>query len=147
MGGKGSGGHRPSASQNQTGVSATGGAGSANGQPNQQYTGMPYGQNKQVNQQQAQAPMAGNPMDSIATSTPVNPLLSPTTRPNEPVTHGVDAGPGAGSDILPNVNADTRKNDNQMIIAKYMPLLHEATKASDTPDSFKRFVNYLIGQM
>jgi len=145
MGGKGSGGHRPSASQNQTGVSATGGAGSASGQPNQQYTGMPYGQNKQVNDQQASAPMAGNPVPST-TAVPINPLLSPTERPNEPITHGVDVGPGAGSEVLPNVNADTRLTENQQIISKYIPLLQQAAGMQDTPDSFKRFVNYLIGQ-
>jgi hypothetical protein len=28
-------------------------------------------------------------------------LMDPSQRPDEPITHGVDIGPGAGSDIMP----------------------------------------------
>jgi len=37
---------------------------------------------------------------SAPAASPVVPLFAPSLRPNEPVTHGVDAGPGAGSDAL-----------------------------------------------
>jgi hypothetical protein len=32
--------------------------------------------------------------------TPITPLFAPTQRPNEPVTAGIDMGPGAGSNAL-----------------------------------------------
>jgi hypothetical protein len=65
-------------------------------QPQQQYTGMPYGQNKAVNEQQAGASMAGNPFPF----SDLTPLSAPTTRPEEPITHGIDIGPGGGSEVL-----------------------------------------------
>ena len=42
----------------------------------------------------SQAPQVPTPQ------APVTGLFEPTQRPNEPVTHGVDVGPGAGSDAL-----------------------------------------------
>jgi hypothetical protein len=35
-----------------------------------------------------------------AASTPATGLYDPTARPNEPVTHGIDLGPGGGSNVL-----------------------------------------------
>lgn len=35
-----------------------------------------------------------------AAGAPVTPLFAPTERPNEPVTHGVAMGPGAGPEVL-----------------------------------------------
>jgi hypothetical protein len=35
-----------------------------------------------------------------ATQTPVTGLYGPTSRPNEPITAGIDMGPGAGSSAL-----------------------------------------------
>jgi hypothetical protein len=32
--------------------------------------------------------------------TPVTPLFAPSERPNEPITNGIDVGPGAGSEAL-----------------------------------------------
>ena len=70
-------------------------------QPKQDWTGLPYGDNKSVNDQQSAAPMAGEP---VAPAAPVVPLNAPTQRPNEPVTAGIAQGPGAGpeSRVLPN---------------------------------------------
>lgn len=34
------------------------------------------------------------------TATPVTPLFAPTQRPDEPITSGIDSGPGAGSNVL-----------------------------------------------
>ena len=90
-----SGGYRPTAPQNNTGVSATGGNGSKDGQPNRPYTGFGYGQNQEINMQQSGAPMASDnvmPQD-VADLT----LLSESQRDYEPITTGVDAGAGAGS--------------------------------------------------
>lgn len=60
-------------------------------------TGMPYGAHQDLITQEQGAPMAAAPPPP-----PPPPLTAPTTRPNEPVTHGADAGPGADSSILTN---------------------------------------------
>lgn len=73
--------------------------------------GMPYGENTMS--QQTAAPMAGKaepaPMEMPT------PLMAPSSRPNEPVTNGIDMGPGAGSEALnlpmqePTLSATIRK--------------------------------------
>jgi len=73
--------------------------------------GMPYGENTRA--QQTAAPMAGKaepaPMEMPT------PLMAPSSRPNEPVTNGIDMGPGAGSEALglsmqePTLSATIRK--------------------------------------
>jgi hypothetical protein len=78
-------------------------------------TGMPYGEHQALMQQESSAPMSASatppPAPSIApggapTSAPGQgpagvPFGAPTTMPNQPVTHGVDIGLGAGSESLP----------------------------------------------
>lgn len=60
-----------------------------------------YGERKAMNEMQAGAPMAGNP---IPTPEPVTPMFAPTTKPEEPVTAGnpIGAGPGPEALNLPN---------------------------------------------
>jgi hypothetical protein len=73
-----------------------GGATEGMTQPQQRYSGMAYGENKSINEQQAGAPMAGNPM-------PIPELTSldmPTTRPNEPITAGINYGEGPGVEAM-----------------------------------------------
>lgn len=68
--------------------------------PALQRSGLPYGDNKAINEQQASAPL--NPQ---AQSGPGTPGPAPTganfydgtRRPGEPLTAGVDFGPGAGA--------------------------------------------------
>lgn len=67
-------------------------------QKQQTFTGLPYGEGGQLTAQQAGAPMAQ--ADPIATNPIVAGLHEPSTRPNEPVTTGIDRGPGAGSEVL-----------------------------------------------
>ena len=146
-GNENSGGYRPTAPQNNpANVSATGGAGTSG-----DYTGFAYGMNKQLNDQKAaapitpQAPTTGG-MDFTG-GAQLGTLLDETRNPNEPVTAGADVGPGPGSDALPsNINANTRPDETQMIIQKYMPTLMQAASLQDAPDSYKRFVNYLLGK-
>lgn len=59
-------------------------------------SGMPYGENTMA--QQTSAPMAGR-AEPPAMELPT-PLMAPTTRPNEPITSGVDIGAGPGSEAL-----------------------------------------------
>ena len=53
-------------------------------------TGLPYGENQEVNDVAASAPLAAAP--DVPKATPLN---APTERPTEPVTRGVPMGKGA----------------------------------------------------
>ena len=71
-------------------------------QPATYMAGLPYGQGQQNYRNQVAAPMAGNPIPQMEMPTA---LMSPTLRPNEPITSGIDIGDGPGSEIrtpLPN---------------------------------------------
>ena len=62
-----------------------------------------YGDKAAYNAAKSGAPVATaqkSPMLSEAPRVPVTGLYEPTTRTNEPVTHGVDIGAGAGSEAL-----------------------------------------------
>ena len=99
------GGDRPTAPQNNpANVSATGGAGQSGTQPARYISGLGYGQGQATMAQQQAAPMAGpsktagSPLESMLA--PLTPLTAPTERPEEPITTGMDFGPGAGSEVL-----------------------------------------------
>lgn len=101
------GGYRPTAPQNNPmNVSATGGAGQSGTQPARYMSGLAYGQGQAQMQQQTAAPLAGNPVANAApmTAMPQMPqitgLTEPTQRPDEPITSGIDMGPGVGSDAV-----------------------------------------------
>jgi hypothetical protein len=147
------GGMRPTAPQNNpANVSGTGGAGQ-----NGNYTGFGYGQNKEINQSRIEGNQA---VSSVKASAPapdstyggmnfpqLGTLMDPTTRPTEPITAGVDFGPGAGSDALPaQFQNNTRPDENALIAKQYLPELVIAARSKDAPDSFKRFVNYLMAR-
>ena len=147
------GGMRPTAPQNNpANVSGVGGAGQSGN-----YTGFAYGQNQAVNQQRVQGnqavattkaampspsePYAGMNFPELGT------LFDPDTNPMEPMTTGVDFGRGAGSEALPkNLVNNTRIDENAAIAKQYLPDLVIAAQSPDAPDSFKRFVNYLMAQ-
>ena len=71
-----------------------------------------YGQGVEMTQQMQGAPLAKAAATPSATNTdvrqaamkaapqPLTSLYAPTERPQEPITHGVDIGPGAGSEAL-----------------------------------------------
>jgi hypothetical protein len=102
MGGQGSGGYKQPA--NPSSVSGPGSlskrtdGGAIDGmtQPIKEYTGMPYGQNKEVNDMQSFASMAGNPFPTMD----ITPLNAPSTRPDEPVTSGNPFGAGPGVEAM-----------------------------------------------
>ena len=60
-------------------------------------SGLPYGQGQQNYDNQVAAPMAGNPIPKMEMPTP---LTAPTSRPNEPITAGVNIGDGPGSEVM-----------------------------------------------
>lgn len=112
------GGYRPTAPQNNpANISATGGAGQSGTQPARYMSGLAYGQGQAQMAQQTAAPMAGNPVVSARPAAPKLPavigLTEPTSFPDEPITYGIDMGPGAGSEVLafPGVVPDTQVDD------------------------------------
>ena len=151
------GGMRPTAPQNNpANVSATGGAGQSGKQPSRYISGMPYGQGQQLMQQQKSAPMSAPKIQGSAISAPMSAgpmdklrtLLDDTTNPLEPQSTGVDFGRGAGSNVMPqNLISDSRPLENQEIVKKYLPAFANAAKSPNAPDSFKGFVNYLVGKI
>ena len=149
-----SGGYRPTAPQNNTGVSGSGGAGSKDGQPNRYMSGGKYGEGKAMMEQQQGAKMAKAPSATggAARPAPQLPSLASLTDGIDdglPMTAGVDAGPGPGRDALPKAFAgigNTRPNENAAIAKQYLPDLALAARSKDAPDSFKRFVSFLMEQ-
>jgi len=93
------GGFRPTAPQNSPmNISATGGNGQNGTQAARYIPGLPYGQGEQTYAQQVSAPMAGTaPIDGLPS---VVGLTAPTQRPSEPITAGVDFGPGPNSTVI-----------------------------------------------
>lgn len=101
-----------------------------------------YGEQKQFQAEQGGAKMAG----SADISEGVIPLGAETRRPNEYVTEGVDAGPGAGRAVLGLPNAvDTQLQDLSML-AKYMPLMSAYADSPQSTGTMKAFVKYLRSQ-
>jgi len=106
-----------------------------------------YGDGVAYNAAKSGAPLATapkNPMLSQAPQTSVTGMFDSTQRPNEPITHGVDMGPGAGSDAL---MMNQMKQDDKDIVAKYLPSLSSMASAQDTPESFRAFVSFLQGSL
>jgi hypothetical protein len=101
-----------------------------------------YGERKALQEAQAGAPMAGNPMPTqspVMTSVPSGPpvpgLFDPSQRPNEPVTAGLPVGPGR--------SPEPQMAGTYDMIVKYMPALELMASQQDAPESFKALVNYV----
>jgi hypothetical protein len=101
-----------------------------------------YGEQAQFQQDQAGAPMAG----SARQMPEVIPLGAPTRRPDEPVTAGVNAGPGPGSEILGlKTPADVQVEDLSKL-AELMPLMASFADSPQSSGTMKAFVKYLRSQ-
>jgi len=59
--------------------------------------GLGYGEGQKNMDNEQAAPLAGAP---VTPQLPTIPLTAPTQRPDEPITTGVDIGPGAGSEAM-----------------------------------------------
>jgi hypothetical protein len=139
---------------NPANISAAGGAGQSGKQPSRYISGMPYGQGQQLMQQQKSAPMSAPKMGAVSRGEYSEPmsklrtLLDDTTNPSEPQSTGINFGRGADSSIMPqNLVSDSRPLENQEIVKKYLPAFANAAKSPNAPDSFKGFVNYLVGKI
>lgn len=152
-GNENSGGPRPTAPQNNpANVNAMGGNGQS-GQANPNYTGFAYGQNQEINNQAASAPMAAAPAPSASANpmgdmmSGITPLTAETTN-DRPISDGIDFGRGRGSEAISGrLTNPVNQNPNVDIIKQYLPDLLDATRLVNAPDSYKRFVNYLKEQI
>ena len=66
-------------------------------QPARYISGLPYGQGQATYEQQTAAPMAAINDTAMV---PITELLAPTNLPNQPITSGIDLGPGSGSEVI-----------------------------------------------
>ena len=100
------GGDRPTAAQNNpANVSAVGGAGQS-GIADLNYTGLPYGQNQEINQSRvtgnaAIASTQPEPIGTMPTLPQITPITAPSETPDRPITYGMPFGDGAGSEVNP----------------------------------------------
>lgn len=101
-----------------------------------------YGEQAQFQADQAGAPMAkaANPMAGVI------PLSAPTRRPNEPVTAGVDIGPGPGREVLQLKSQADQQIEDLSVLAKYMPLMASFADSPQSTGTMKAFVRYLRSQ-
>lgn len=122
--------------------------------------GMPYGEGADFMDLQSMAPMeaaqatpsaAGAAQDVrqvAAQGEPIVPINADSMNPDEPVTAGVEAGPGPGSAALPaNVQASEGMLKNNPLVMQYLPDLRRVAMLPGTPDSYRRFVNFLERQI
>ena len=61
--------------------------------------------------------VGGRPANPVVQA-PVTPLFAPTERPDEPITNGIDIGPGAGSSALMMAKSNEKLSDT---LAKMIP--------------------------
>lgn len=103
-----------------------------------------YGEQvKQVEAQRA-VPVASQPQPVPPTPTggppagppPIVPLNAPTARPNEPLTAGIDSGPGVGAPPQPVI-------DNPERIRQWLPALERLASAPDTSPQTRNFIRFL----
>lgn len=67
-------------------------------------------------------------------------LLDPTSNPGEPVTAGLDVGPGPGREAL---GLDSRRADIEMIRQRWLPMLEAYTQSPATPSSVRALVAFI----
>ena len=116
-------------------------------------TGMGYGENKELNEVQALAPLSAAPavpsspmaMPSAPMARPT-PLTAPSERPNEPVTAGQPFGPGMGSEALTISNQGMSEDDRQRTLV-ILNLLTEAAKKPNATNATLQLVRQLRGEL
>lgn len=118
------------------------------GQASRYVSGLPYGDGQELLTQQGAAPMSGSTTGVVGGEAPAVPLPAMTTdlyapsgRPNEPVTSGVDTGPGPGSEALgPQRVPDGPSKERLMAI---LPILSRAAEQPYASTELRAIVSLL----
>jgi hypothetical protein len=116
-------------------------------------TGMGYGENKELNELQAMAPMSAAPglptAMPVAPSAPLappTPLTAPTERPDEPVTAGMPFGLGQGSEALTMPNLGMTEDDRQRTLV-VLNLLNDAAKKPNATNATLQLIRQLRSEL
>jgi len=146
------GGLRPTASQNNYAVSATGGSGNAGTQGAQAMTGGEYGDNQAMMELQTSAAMNASPTmpsspsqgrsQKAPTGQQLTQLDAPTDRPEEPLTTGIDMGDGAGSEVMYS-NESTLNTEDRQRMVQALPTLAILAESPSASNAFRNYVRYL----
>ena len=147
------GGNRPTASQNNYAVSATGGSGNAGTQGAKAMTGGEYGDNQAMMELQTSAAMNASPtMPSspsqgrpqvASAAQQLTQLDAPTQRPDEPVTTGIDMNTdGAGSEVM-YANDSTLNTEDRQRMLTALPTLAILAESPSASNAFRNYVRYL----
>jgi hypothetical protein len=108
-----------------------------------------YGEQQEFQGIQAGAPMAKSgqaPQGMSNLMADIVPLSAPSRRPDEPVTAGVDAGPGPGREILGLKSPIDSEIEDLSKLAQYMPLLIQFADSPQSSGTMKAFVKFLRSQ-
>ena len=120
-------------------------------------SGMPYGENQELEEMQSAAPMSASGQATArasrrggagratqrAAGMGMQPLMSPTQRPDEPVTAGAPFGPGAGPSVRQQETLRELGINDARSIVESLPALEQAANSEFSTDSFRRFVQYV----
>jgi hypothetical protein len=151
------GGLRPTAPQNKFGVSATGGAGSAKGQPIRYTAGGNYGEGIENLEMQQSAPMSKSGVNLppvtdaagalTARGRRVIPLSEPTQYPDEALTTGINSGLGAGKEVLaaPSMLAAQSSQDIAQLQA-LLPVYKTIAESPNATNATRNFYRWLRSQ-
>ena len=146
------GGNRPTASQNNYAVSATGGSGNAGTQGAKAMTGGEYGDNQAMMELQTSAVMNASPTMPMSpsqgrpqqapTGQQLTQLDAPTDRPEEPLTTGIDMGDGSGSEVMYS-NESTLNTEDRQRMVQALPTLAILAESPSASNAFRNYVRYL----
>jgi hypothetical protein len=112
-------------------------------------SGLPYGEGQQMMAIQQSAPMsaapsapstssAGQAQPMSAEPMGITPLGAPTNMPNQPVTHGANAGPGPGMDSL---NLQSQDSANYQTAQSMLSAMAKNPNASPALKYLARAIN------
>jgi hypothetical protein len=86
----------------------------------------------------------GAQVRQAAAGAPVTPLYAPTERPDEPVTAGVNIGPGAGAEILGVNNVKPEDDTNfRATMMEYLPVLSYISQLPSASPETRRAIRQL----
>ena len=120
-------------------------------------SGLSYGEGQEMMNLQQSAPMAAAPgiessgmaMPPGQAAAPIIPLNAPSSRPNEPVTSGINLGPGPDSSSLRSMSTqDIVADDNYRAqIASYLPALLRVAASPNTSSTTRAIIRKLRDQV